>query len=347
MLPYFTASPTPFATPTPTVAPTVGIWRNESFSQSRRMLMEEEEDKWERALGQGKNADGINTRRRRRRLQTTPMPTGLPTSEPTSSPTSGSCKDGCAPWMVCDYDNDECVWPQKTCPANCSALMSTTGASGGECHYYNVDAGVQVDRCTIDNSSCKSVCNCYYGYYGPACEYNNVTEYNQYKAARANLLGYLKAVTDILEPSRAAVTTWLTSLSEVSERPEQLDSGSNTTNSFFPVLKTILTQSVNLGVPYEDLLDVDTCVTNMANSQAFSTALSFVRRKRRRDRRYLRDYKEIETGAEGLDHRHLATNETLLSNTLDAGMNVTAAANNSEASDYAAISQRLPTLTLV
>ena len=150
---------------------------------------------------------------------------------------------------------------------------------------------------------------------------------------------FLKAITEISEPSRAALSTWLTSLSEVTERVDELDSGSNTTEKFFPVLNTILAHGVATAVPYEDLIDVDTCVTNVAGSQAFPVTSKL---REETTRRRLLTLKNVD-----ITHRHLTTNETLLNNVLNAGMNVSLAANGSEASKYASyITAAVNTCTL-
>ena len=46
----------------------------------------------------------------------------------------------------------------KDLSSNCSALMSTTGEKEGACVYFNVDAGVQVDRYILSLIAAAKVC---------------------------------------------------------------------------------------------------------------------------------------------------------------------------------------------
>jgi hypothetical protein len=317
MLPFFTPSPTAYNTPAPTPSPT--YWANRNYTSVTRQ----------------------------RALQ---VVTDAPTSAPTSSPTAIPCGDsgGCAPWQVCQdhggIGGGNCVYPNKTCPANCSNDEANNILSGG-CSFYAPAAAVEVPSCGINNDSCISVCYCYFMTYGGACEFSNHTEYEAYKEGRALLLAHLVTITETEEPSRASVGSWLSNLQELSERPDQLGNGNDTTSAFYSVSSAILHQATALSIPYSSMDGLTHAIDGIAGSQEPPNGFAFGDGSRRLMDTDAFSYSEnsffSEVPRRGKSGRRpgraLATNTTVFESSIAQGYDIMEAAGSETASDYAAI----------
>jgi hypothetical protein len=143
----------------------------------------------------------------------------------------------CPAFQFCNSTTFTCYVPSKICPSNCFNSLGK-----GECQFFStpVSSAIRVKHCLLTDYDCAAKCVCSAGWGGSTCG-TNATAVAAAKDSRAVLLQHLYNLTLTQDISPAAVSSWLSTLSALTFREEEISVDA------LGVIQNILTQIIVSG----------------------------------------------------------------------------------------------------
>ncbi len=116
--------------------------------------------------------------------------------------------------QICNVTSHTCHYMKKVCRDNCFGH--------GQCRYQDVNTGIPLPSCTVDDLSCEAVCACDRGFEGQSCEWNSTT-LRMEKEIRQGLLRMLTQVMTDDVVTETSVSSWSEYLCEITNRADAIE----------------------------------------------------------------------------------------------------------------------------
>lgn len=132
----------------------------------------------------------------------------------------------------------------KSCENDCS--------DHGDCLYYEVSTGLQVDNCLVSNVFCEALCMCNLFYYGSSCSYKE-EDYLSLSSSRSSLMSIMTTLISNEDFDSDVISSWVLMFSDIVSVRDELKT--TLASASLSNMQTILTLAEEVDPLYENIMD--------------------------------------------------------------------------------------------
>jgi hypothetical protein len=162
-----------------------------------------------------------------------------------------------------------CVSPSKPCLNDCQ--------SQGTCEFVQISTGDTLSTCSVYDPSCAAQCSCSDDWHGQDCSLS-ASEIATRQAAIGNVTSQISQISVSENPSSSAISSWLSSVSAVTNDPYDLNEASVSSVQY--IADFIIQGAASVGMSVDSVESVLDAIDGTAS--VVSSATSVGRRYRRR-----------------------------------------------------------------
>eukprot|EP00597_Dinobryon_sp_UTEXLB2267_P012543 CAMPEP_0170122720 /NCGR_PEP_ID=MMETSP0020_2-20130122/16918_1 /TAXON_ID=98059 /ORGANISM="Dinobryon sp., Strain UTEXLB2267" /LENGTH=2177 /DNA_ID=CAMNT_0010353853 /DNA_START=1571 /DNA_END=8104 /DNA_ORIENTATION=+ len=159
-----------------------------------------------------------------------------------------------------------CVFPMKTCVANCS--------DHGKCQFINTDSGLPVNECRLRDDHCDVKCECDSDYTGSKWCQLRSSDLIQKQEMRSQVISNVGHLISQEYPDKETVSGWISNLADATQFSDELTVATSAVLLNMTKVVVNLANQVQLSntAIFGILSTVDSATTHMASQTANSTS---------------------------------------------------------------------------